>query len=147
MDEKMSTVDAVKELVRKDTVTLSDGRKVEARLCKVKDIPVFVGFVGMVFAQLGVTDVPLSDQKAIEAIVTTRVNDPSFILKLISENTGKVFEVVAGFTNLSLAEVEELDIDDAVIVCQRVVEINYSFFTQRVLPVLRKTLAEKLAAK
>lgn len=147
MESKLSTTDAVKELVRKDTVKLSDGRDVEARLCKVKDIPVFVEFVGLVFSQLGLSGVPMSDEKAIADVVTARVNDPAFILKLISENAEKVFAIVAGFTNLSLAEVQELDVDDAVMVCQRVVEINYSFFTQRVLPVLQKMLAEKVQAK
>lgn len=147
MSEKISTVDAVKALTRKAVVELSDGRSVETRLCKVKDIPVFVQFIGMLFGELGVVGVPLSDQKAVEGLVAAKMNDPAFILKLISEKANELFVIIARFTSLSVEDIAELDVDDAVTVCQRVVEINYDFFTQKVLPAIQATLAAKMAAK
>lgn len=145
--EKMTTAGAVKELVRKDTVVLSVGTEVEVRLCKVKDIEVFVKFVASVFEELSLTDAAISDRGAIEKAVAERLNDPSFILKLISNKADQVFEIVARFTTLSVEEVRELDVDDAVVVLQKVVEINYDFFTVKVLPTLRAMFAGRTGQK
>lgn len=142
----MTASDAVRELVRKDTVDISGERKVEVRICKVKDIPQFMNLVANLYTDLGLSG-NLQNPALIEEQVKAIFSDGSRVLKLISQNVAEVFDVVGRLTSLTKEEVEDLDPDDAAIIVKRLVEINYGFFTARVLPLLPGLLAERLQGK
>lgn len=138
--------EAVQALVRKDVVKLEGasfvGRDVEVRICKVRDIPDFLNLVSKLWVDLGLT---LDNVAEIEATVAAKLNDGGLLLKLISNNWDEVVNVLSKLSNLKKEEVEELDLDDAVLLVKRAVEINYTFFIRKVLPLLPGVIAEKLA--
>ena len=139
-------VAAVETITRKLEVTLSEDKKVEVRLCKVKDIAVFLTFTSKLFDELGVEG-GINSQAALEAAVHAKLQNPSAILKLISEQGPEVWTIVSKFTSMSIEDINELDLDDAITVIQKVVEINYDFFTKRVLPAIRAALTARLVGK
>lgn len=144
--KEMGVGEAITELTRKETVTLSDGVVVDVRMCKVKDIPVFLNFMGNLFEDLGVTG-GLDALSNAEEIVKAKIQDGVFFLKLISKRSEEVWAIIARFTTMDVAQIQELDVDDAVLLTQRVVEVNYRFFTTRVLPMLRGALGDRLKTR
>lgn len=139
--EDESAAEAVAALVREDKVKLSDGSEVTIRVCKTKDIPKFTHFIGTAFNAFGIVEgVPLAD---LQALLEPKFRDPGFILKLISEHTHEVFEILALLSNTTPDVVGEWDIDDTVAVAIKVFEVNYAFFTQRVLPMVQALLVAR----
>jgi hypothetical protein len=141
IEKELSASVVVNTLMRKKTIELSENREVEIRLCKVKDVAVFVEFVTMLWEQSGINS-GLEDEETLKAIVRAKLRDVSFLLKLISDKGPEVFAIVSRFSSLTLAEVGELDLDDMIVLTQNVLGLNYDFFIQRVLPLVKAAFAE-----
>jgi len=117
------------------TVLLQSRGPVEVRVCNGRGLPVMLNLVSDVASDLGLT---LSDAEGIEEKLLGRLNDVSFLLKLIAKHTQGVYDVTASATSLESADaVAELPVDDLFNVVTRVVEVNKDFFIKRVLPLLR----------
>lgn len=136
----MSTEQAVAELVRTAAVVLSTGKQAQVHVCKVKDIPEFTSFVGVLFTELHIR---MDDLGGLQAQLEEQFRDPGFILQLIAKHGHMVFEMASRLTDLSVEEVKDLDLDDAVAVLSKLVEVNYDFFTLRVIPALKGMLVAR----
>lgn len=145
--DDMGVAQAVQELARKDVVRLEgagvEGKEVEIRVCKVRDIPNFTRFVAILFMELKVS---IENLDNLEEAVKEKFSNGAEILKLISNHFGDVSSLLSTLTNLTKEEVEDLDLDDAVAVVRKVIEINYDFFTRKVFPLLPGVLAQSIAS-
>lgn len=113
-------------------VQLTDGREVEIRRCKVLQISRVLRLVSDFFAELKVEkvgDLPKVD-----------LQNPAIILNLLANYTDQVFEVGAMLTSLDDKEMQDLDMDDAILVVREVWLLNQSFFLQRILPLVQGLL-------
>lgn len=135
---ELGAVEAVNVLVEEPStiVILSSGSYVEVRVCSGRTLPLMLNLVADVAGDLGLS---LSDVGSIEERLLSKLNDVSFLLKSIAKHTQGVYEVTARTTTLETVDaVADLQIDDLLAVVIRVVEVNRSFFTQRVLPLFQK---------
>jgi len=110
------------------TVELSDGRKVEIRRCKVLQISRVLRLVSDFFSELKV--------KKIGDLPQIDLQDPSVILQLFANYADQVFEVTALLTSLNEEEMQELEMDDAILVVREVWLLNQNFFLQKILPLV-----------
>lgn len=69
-------------------------------------------------------------------LVKQASGNASLALKLLSGITGQLPELIAMFTDLTPEQFGELDVDESMIVAFHIFARNYSFFTQRLLPVI-----------
>ncbi len=135
---EVAVVEAVNVLAGEPSkiVVLSSGKHVEVRVCSGRTLPLMLSLVGDIAGDLGLS---LSDAGGIEEKLLSKLNDVSSLLKLIAKHTQGVYEVTARTTSLESADaVADLPADDLMSVVVRVVEVNKSFFTQRVLPIFQK---------
>lgn len=142
----MTTREAIEKLVRTDVVKAHDGSETNVYLCKLRDIPMFLEFMTLILDQLALENVDIADRASVESNLKANVHNPAFLLKLISKNANKVFEIVAAFTDKNVDALGEMDIDDALAVGMKVVEVNYTFFTVKILPMLQAEFAARLSA-
>ncbi len=110
-------------------VDLNDGRKVEIYRCKTKQVGLVLRFIANVFETLGVAK--LGDLPEID------INNPVSLLQLIAKSSDEVFAVAVELCSLTtVAELEELDVDDSLRIITKEFEVNKSFFLTRVLPMV-----------
>lgn len=82
-----------------------------------------------------------------EEIVKAAVGDGSLVAKLLQGATQTLPQLAPMFSNLTAEEFSELDLDEAGIVAYGILAHNYSFFTQRLLPVIAASIASLSARK
>lgn len=71
-----------------------------------------------------------------ETLGNISTDDPSIILKLISNHFDDVVEISTLLSDMTLEEVYALEADDSLILVQAIVLLNKDFFTKKVLPAL-----------
>lgn len=76
--------------------------------------------------------------KEIRATLADNPADEISIFELIADNAQTMLEALAIATNISTEALEETGPDELVIIAKAVIELNKSFFTQRVLPAITK---------
>ncbi len=65
------------------------------------------------------------------------MQDPSFILKLISKYYEDIVTAVVSLSSVTKDELLDMDTDESVLLIQAVMVLNRDFFTKKVLPNLR----------
>lgn len=131
---KKSISEAVEAVTSGKEVQLREHENpVEVHICKLRDIPAFLELVALLFTEL---EVDLGNREGIEKIVSAKLNDGPFILKLISKYMNDVLKVLASLTSLTFEEIENLGPDDAILLAKTAGEVNYNFFMVRVLPMM-----------
>jgi len=113
-------------------IQLADGRDVEIRRCKVLQISRVLRLVSDFFNELKVTK--LGDLPAID------LQNPALILQLFANYADQVFEVAAMLTSLDKKEMEELEMDDAILIVREVWLLNQNFFLLKILPLVQGLL-------
>jgi hypothetical protein len=111
--------------------TLSDGTDVVVYKSKLKHFKEILGFLKSVIAELQVQGGTLN----------VNVQDPAFLLQLISNRTDEVYLLASYHCSLSVAELLEVDTDDAILLVADIVQYNKRFFIERVAPALSAWLA------
>lgn len=154
---------AVEELFDEveSTVTLTDGRKVEIRAAKVKNIRQITEFIqrfvmnfepDALVSMLGMVsrkqEAKLREGESPYLLDTAQMvkdvaGETSLVLQVVNHGLEALQEFVPMFTDMEAAEFEELDLDDAAVVAFAVFGRNYHFFTRRVLPVLRGSIVQR----
>lgn len=107
-------------------VELADGRKVDVYRCKVMHISRVLRLVHDFFTELKVEstgDLPKID-----------LTNPTLILQLFANYTVQVFEVATLLTSLSEDEMQNLEMDDAILIVREVWLLNQNFFLLKILP-------------
>jgi len=110
-------------------VQVSGGRDVEIHRCKVLQISRVLRLVSDFFAELKVErvgDLPKVD-----------LQNPAIILQLFANYADQVFEVAAMLTSLNEEEMQELEMDDAILVVREVWLLNQNFFLLKILPMVQ----------
>lgn len=127
VDKAVDTLQAQPKVL---AITLQDDSEVLVYRCRVKHIGAVVRLIRSILASLGITDftnVKMSD-------LEKKISDAEFILNLISNSVEDFSEAIASLTSLDKDKFDELELDDAMIVIKKVLEVNYDFFINSVLP-------------
>ena len=74
-------------------------------------------------------------------IITKALGNRSLLFEVFAACTEELSKVVAVFTNISVDEYEELDLEEQLIVAAGIFAVNYNFFTQSLPPILRAIFA------
>lgn len=86
----------------------------------------------------------LEDMKAASGEGTViDMNEPSFILKLISKYYDDVITIVLSLSDTTEDELLDLPADESVLIIQAIMVLNKTFFTEKVLPNLRLVSMEE----
>lgn len=109
-------------------VKMHNGSIVTVFTCKVKHVGPLARFVQEAFDIL--------DIKKLSDLSTVELQEPAVYLKLISNGVDSLFSVASMLCTLSYEAFCELEIDDAVAIIMKEVEVNKDFFMSRVLPLL-----------
>lgn len=107
-------------------ITLADGRKVDVYRCKVMHISRVLRLVHDFFTELKIEktgDLPKVD-----------LTNPTLILQLFANYTVQVFEVATLLTSLDEEEMQNLEMDDAILIVREVWLLNQNFFLLKILP-------------
>lgn len=105
-----------------------DRRVVEILKCKVRQIGLVLTFLSQLFEKLGVNK--------LGQVASQDLENPTVLLNLVAESSDDVFAVATSLCSLEREEFDELDVDDALKVMLAIWEVNQSFFSERVLPLL-----------
>lgn len=109
-------------------VKIKSGRTVAINRVKVLQISRVLRLVSDFFKELKVEkvgDLPLLD-----------LQNPAVILNLVANYTDQTFEVVVMLTDLTQEEVNELEMDDALLIAKEVWLLNQNFFLAKILPLV-----------
>ncbi|MCK5307027.1 MAG: hypothetical protein KAJ73_00310 [Zetaproteobacteria bacterium] len=117
------------------SITLDDGREVAIHKCKVKHLGTVLLLVSDVINALGINDFQKAEAGA------AKIEDPSFIMTLITEHIEQFARAVAMLTSLTDEEFEDLELDDAMVVVMAAYRVNESFLSSKVLPIVREKMA------
>ena len=135
--EDKSAIEAAKTVGEQipTSITLDDGREVAINKCKVKHLGTVLRLVSDVIDALGINDFKKAEEGA------AKIDDPSFIMTLITEHIEQFARSVAMLTSLSDEEFEDLELDDAMLVVVAAYRVNESFLSSKVLPIVREKMA------
>lgn len=133
MDRNLSDTTAVMVDGDPSSITLTDGTKVKISVCNGRTLPHLLRFVGRVAKDL---DLKLSNAQGIETQLLQKLDDIGFLLQLIADYSEPLYDLLDRMTDLKGIDlVELLPTDDLITVTAKVIEVNRTFFTERVLPV------------
>lgn len=107
-------------------IELADGRKVDVYRCKVMHISRVLRLVHDFFSELKVEktgDLPKID-----------LMNPTLLLQLFANYTVQVFEVATLLTSLNEEEMQNLEMDDAILIVREVWLLNQNFFLLKIMP-------------
>ena len=104
--------------------TLHDGRKVAVYKCKLRHASRVARAVNVLLIGLGVDD--------LAGVESIQISNPQVLLNALDMAADSVMDAMEALTELSREEIEELDIDDAILLLAKVVEVNRDFFLKRV---------------
>lgn len=116
------------------TFMLRDGRTVTVHKCKAKNLGTVLEFVTWVMGKLNITK--LGEAPKID------LEDMKFMMELLMDSSDRVFHTASVLTSLDESEFFDLDLDEAVNLCIRVVALNKEFFVQSVLPLVQFALQQ-----
>lgn len=133
MDSNLSDTTAVMVDGDPSSITLTDGTKVKISVCNGRTLPHLLRFVGRVAKDL---DLKLSNAQGIETQLLQKLDDIGFLLQLIADYSEPLYDLLDRMTDIKGIDlVELLPTDDLIAVTVKVIEVNRTFFTERVLPV------------
>lgn len=112
-------------------VTISNGQKVTVNKCKLRHFSTVVQLLKEFMASMGVTDIDKAEEQVSD------LNDIGTVMDFISNSTNSVFVALELLTSLDGEEVQELDLDDALVLATLVWERNKDFFLNKVLPMVK----------
>jgi hypothetical protein len=133
MNKREAVVHSANTIAEKEeprVVTLKDGRTVQIMKCQVRNLGTIMDVIVYVFDELA------SDKDKGKGILDLRSIPHAQILKLIANGSDKLFKAVASLTTMSIKELENLELDDAIDIVMAVWEVNQAFFLKAVLPKL-----------
>lgn len=148
------TIEQVLNIIQGDgtgKVTLSNGMECIIRKCTVRSSGTVIWFIENVVDEI-VSIIKLRSQEdaelknsgleelsSAESITTlmTRGSTKEF-LKLISKHFDHTVKVLSSLTDMSEELFFDMELDDAVLVIRGIYEVNARFFTQKVLPQLKR---------
>lgn len=119
--------------------TLHDGTKVKVHKCKLRHAAKVARAVNVILIGLGVDN--------LEGVESIQISNPQVLLNCLDMATDSIMDAMEALTGLSRAEVEELDIDDAILLLAKVVEVNRDFFLKRVQVALKELMPQSAASK
>jgi len=137
--------------------TLGDGRVVGIRPARLKQVVAITNFFKRLLGTINPDQLKLLiDSIAIEQLqllkdgksqydmdlnaskmIREAIGHNSLLLEIFGNALELLPELAAPFTSLPPAEFAELELDEMMAVCAGVVAVNYSFFTQKLPPILR----------
>jgi hypothetical protein len=128
-----TSLDAAKVLYGSaDTVTTSDGGEVAVKKVTLRTLPSLVEYLQTVIDSLVVTDTVTGESRMID------MHSPQAVLHLISKHLKPTYGVVLSLTSLKEDQLLDMPMDDVLLVVQRLWEVNATFFTQKIVPLLAK---------
>lgn len=140
MDKKLSDTTSVMVDGDPSKVTLNNGMDVSVYVCNSRTLPHLLRFIGRVAKDL---DLRISNVDALKQQLLAKLDDVGFLLQLIADYSEPVYQLIDRLTDLvGVDTVEALDVDDLIIVLDKIVQVNSGFFIDRVLPLFLKALAE-----
>ena len=128
--------DYIKETVKESdilnstepTVTLSTGETVVIYKCKLKQIGSVLRFIAYMLKAMGMKDI--NDKPEVD------LSNPTKLMMLIADGADHIYPLVASLCSLSLEQLENLDIEDALDIMTAEWDLNKDFFLQKVMPML-----------
>lgn len=128
-----------------DDVLIEDGDKVvDVYKCKVKQIGPVLGLLSNLLKDLGVLDI---EDEQMLAQLEEKTRDPEYLLQLIAKYIDQIPGVASLLCSLSEEEFGDLELDDAFAVLMKIWEVNQSFFSQRILPMISKSEKPAVGSK
>ena len=121
--------------------TLSDGTDVVVHKSKLKHFKEILDFLKSVISELRVQPTATTVGGVPKVAFGVNVQDPAFLLQLISNRTDEVYLLASYHCSLSVDELLEVDTDDAVLLFADIIQYNKRFFIERVAPALSAWLA------
>lgn len=87
------------------------------------------------------------DPNSLDAAELTRaaLGNASIILTIATKTVGELPQLVTVFTDLSVDQVNELDVEELIVVICKIFLVNYGFFTQTLRPILLSFVAALLS--
>ena len=122
------------------SIDLPSGRKVTIHLCKVRHI----GRVSKILAGMVSVVSEVTGQQNLD--IAGAIQDNTFLLRLLSQVADETYALVAMLSDIPYEQVLDLNLDDAVVLLAAILEDNYTFFTERVVPLVPKILPKQKAA-
>lgn len=110
--------------LRKSKVIYLNGEDVKIFRITPRTLLPTITFVSKVFSSLSVTD----------GVPSVNLLDPVVILNLISENLEGSLEILATLSSVGKDDLMDRDLDFVVAIAIAIIEENYRFFTEKVLP-------------
>lgn len=107
-----------------ETLTLGD-REIKIYRVRVQHVGPFFSALGRILDQL---------QVDVTGTIKANLNDAGFLMQLIANSSRDVNQLLAMLTDLSRDEVESLELDEGIILIQKVFEVNQRFFVEKVKP-------------
>lgn len=122
-------------------IEISGDRKVTVTLCKVRHIGKVAKIIGAMVAVLSTAGVSFEKGEA-QRTVERAFQEPEFLFKLLSELADETYGLMAILSSLSLEEVMDLNLEDAVILLSAILQDNYRFFVEKVAPMVSRMLPQ-----
>lgn len=164
VEQQNLMIAAVEELFDEveSEVKFPDGRVVKINAAKVKDLKQITLFVQTFVASFDPAEllkmlamVSRKQEEKLregespylldtEQMVRDVTGEMSIIMDMIHRGLEAIGQFVPVFTDLTVEEFEELELDDAAVIAFAVFGRNYHFFTRQVLPVVRACLGQHL---
>lgn len=129
VEEELDTVSGEND---NETVQLYDGSEVRIYKCKLKYAGRVARSVNTILMSLNVDS--LAGAAAID------LNNPQILLRALEVSADSLMDSLDALTSLDRAQVDELDLDDAVKLIAKVVEVNRDFFLKRVMLALNELM-------
>jgi hypothetical protein len=132
-DQVSAQSQAIETLYKKDNVIVleSCGLSATIQRVRVQDLGKIMGLANSFIQELGMT----ADGK-----VTLDLQNSGMLLKLISKLPNEVAEICGTLSSVPLDVVRVLELDDGLQLLKAVIEVNKSFFSQKVKPKLDAVL-------
>lgn len=145
-----------------DFVVLSDSRKVAIRAAKVKHLRQITEFVQTFIQNFEPEELVTLLKRVSErqqhliaegsspysldtsGIVKEVAGEASLLLRIISTGIEAFAKLAPIFSEVTSEEFEDLELDDAALLVFGIFGRNYHFFTQRVLPVIQGSIAQRV---
>lgn len=121
------------------TVTLSTGETVVIHKCKLKQMGSILRFIAYMLKAMGMKDI--SDKPDID------LSNPTELMMLVADGADHIYPVVASLCSLTLEQLEDTDIEDALDIMMAEWDLNKDFFLQKAMPMLGAGQAKSPTSK
>lgn len=119
-----------------DQVQLDDGRSVTAFKIRMKNNAFVTSLIAKLVGELGIDG---------NGDVSINLSDKAQLLQLIAKFPDDINQMCAELSSLTRAEVDELDIADGLALVLKIVQVNRSFFVEKVAPLIGMRLGASAA--